>query len=189
MAESGDLPTPDYHLAIIFKVMGKEDEMFHHIENGIRKRDFNFLFIKSDPVWKEYRTDARLIRLVKNMFTGGQEGRFIVLQTDTHEQFELNLSHLYYIAAEDNYSRIFTLEEETLREKLLRITLKGIEQQIDDPDIIRCHRSYMINLAMPFEIKGDASGYFLTSKNIKGKIPISRSKGKQIIASLRERQT
>ncbi len=122
------------------------------------------------------------------MFSGGEDGKYITLQTDTNEQFELNLGKLYYIAAEDNYSRIFLLEDETLKEKLLRITLKGIEQQIEDPDIIRCHRSYMINLAMPFEVGGDSSGYFLTSKSFKGKIPISRSKGKQVTASLHERQ-
>ncbi|KPL10831.1 MAG: hypothetical protein AMS26_21095, partial [Bacteroides sp. SM23_62] len=184
----GELKTPDYHFAVIYKAMNKEEDMFRHLEAGIKNRDFNLLFLKSDPLFKEYHSDPRFIRLVKHMFSGGQEGKFIVLQTDTHEQFELNLSHLYYIAAEDNYSRIFLLEDKTLREKLLRITLKGIQQQIEDPDIVRCHRSYMINLAMPFEIKGDASGYFLTSKDFKGKIPISRSRGKQVTASLRERQ-
>jgi len=186
--ERGNLKTPGYHFAVIYKAMHKEEEMFRHLEDGIKNRDFNLLFIKSDPLFKEYHADPRFIRLVRNMFSGGEEGKFIVLQTDTNEQFELNLCHLYYIAAEDNYSRIFLLENETLREKLLRITLKGIEQQIEDPDIIRCHRSYMINLSMPFKVGGDSSGYFLTTENFKGKIPISRSKGKQITAILRERQ-
>jgi TolB-like protein/class 3 adenylate cyclase len=186
--EKGELKTPDYHFAIIYKAMNREEEMFQHIGAGIKNRDFNFLFLKSDPLFREYHSDPRFIRLVKHMFSGGQDGKFIDLQTDTNERFELNLSHLCYIAAEDNYSRIFLLENETLREKLLRITLKGIEQQIDDPDIVRCHRSYMINLAMPFEIRGDASGFYLVSQNFKGKIPISRSKGKQVTTSLREKQ-
>jgi len=186
--EKGELKTPNYHFAVIYQVMNKEEEMFRHLEDGIKNRDFNLLFIKSDPLFKEYHSDPRFIKLVKNMFSGGEKGKFIILQTDTNEQFELNLSQLYYIAAEDNYSRIFLLKKQALREKLLRITLKGIEQQIEDLDIIRCHRSYMINLAMPFEVRGDSSGYFLTSNDFPAKIPVSRSKGKQVTASLRERQ-
>mgnify|MGYP001822917897 CR=1 FL=1 len=187
-AEVGDLTAPDYHFALIYHAMGKEEEMFRHMTSGIVNRDFNFLFVKSDPMWKKYHSDARFIKLVKDLFAGDQEGKYIILQTDTHEEFEFNLENLYYIEAEDNYSRVFLLENDTLREKLLRVTLKGIEQQIDDPDIVRCHRSYMINLAMPFDLGGDASGYYLTSPKFRGRIPISRSKGKLITASLRERQ-
>jgi DNA-binding LytR/AlgR family response regulator len=168
--------------------MNKEEEMFRYLEAGIENRDFNLLFLKSDPLFKEYHSDPRFIKLVKKMFSGAEDGRFIVLQTDTHEQFELNLGNLYYISAEDNYSRLFYLKDGNLREKLLRITLKGIEQQIEHPDIVRCHRSYMVNLAMPFQIRGDASGYFLISDDFEGKIPISRSKGKQIKSILRERR-
>jgi tetratricopeptide (TPR) repeat protein len=186
--EKGAMKTPDYHFAVIYRAMNRQEEMFRHLGAGIRNRDFNLLFLKSDPLFKEYHADPRFIKLVKNMFPGGEEGKFIILQTDTHEQFELNLRHLCYIAAEDNYSRLFLLEGGVLREKLLRITLKGIGQQIDDPDIVRCHRSYMINLAMPFEVKGDSSGYYLTSNDFRGKIPISRSKGKQVTASLMEKE-
>jgi adenylate cyclase len=187
--EKGVLKTPDYHLAVVFRAMKKEEEMFRHLEAGIRNRDFNLLFLKSDPIFKEYRADPRFIKLVKTMFSGGEKGKIVMLQADTQEQFELNLRHLCYIAAEDNYSRIFLLEDGKLREKLLRITLKGIEQQIQDPDIVRCHRSFIINLAMPFKIHGDAGGYSLTSEYFDGSIPISRSRGKQITASLRERQS
>jgi tetratricopeptide (TPR) repeat protein len=186
--EQGVLNNPNYHYAVIYKAMNKEEEMFRYLEAGVTNRDFNLLFIKSDPLFKEYHNHPRFIRLVKHMFSGGEEGGFFVLQTDTNEEFELNLNQLYYIAAEDNYSRLFLQEKDKLRDKLLRITLKGIEQQIEHPDIVRCHRSYMVNLAKPFDIGGDASGYFLTSAKFSGKIPISRSKGKLITASLRERQ-
>jgi TolB-like protein len=186
--EQGLLNNPNYHYAVIYKAMNKEEEMFRYLEAGIKNRDYNLLFIKSDPLFKDYHNHPRFIRLVKHMFSGGAEGKFIVLQTDTNEQFELNLNQLYYIAAEDNYSRLFLMEDDMLKEKLLRITLKGIEQQIEHPDIVRCHRSYMINLAIPFEIGGDASGYYLTSPKFSSKIPISRTRGKQITASLRERQ-
>ena len=186
--EQGVLNNPNYHYAVIYKAMNREEEMFRYLEAGINNRDFNLLFINSDPLFRDYHNHPRFLRLVKHMFSGGEEGGFLVLQTDTNEEFELNLNQLYYIAAEDNYSRLFLLEDDLLKEKLLRITLKGIEQQIEHPHIIRCHRSYMINLAMPFEIGGDSSGYYLTSPKFSSKIPISRSKGKQITASLRERQ-
>jgi TolB-like protein len=186
--EQGILNNPNYHYAVIYKAMKKEEEMFRYLEAGVNNRDFNLLFIKSDPLFRDYHNHPRFIRLVKKMFSGGEEGKFIVLQTDTNEEFELNLGQLYYVAAEDNYSRLFLLEDDAIQEKLLRITLKGIVQQIEIPDIVRCHRSYMINLTMPFDIGGDASGYFLTSPYFSSKIPISRSKGRQITASLRERQ-
>jgi DNA-binding LytR/AlgR family response regulator len=139
-------------------------------------------------MWKEYRNDERYKKLVKQVFRGASPGRLITLKTETREEMELNLDDLYYISAEDNYSRVHYLEGDRMKERLLRITLKNLETQFDDPDIIRCHRSYIINLAKPFSIRGDASGYSLISDQIGEQIPISRSKGKEITTLLKSKQ-
>jgi DNA-binding LytR/AlgR family response regulator len=102
---------------------------------------------------------------------------------------EINLDDLYYISAEDNYSRVHYMENDRMKERLLRITLKNLESQFDDPDIVRCHRSFIINLSKPFKIRGDSSGYNLSSEHFSEQIPISRTKGKEITAILKSRQS
>ncbi len=49
--EKGELKTPNYHFAVVYKAMNKEEEMFRHLKDGIKNRDFNLLFIKSDPLF------------------------------------------------------------------------------------------------------------------------------------------
>ena len=66
--------------------------------------------------------------------------------------------------AQENYSRLVWIEGDEINEKLLRVTLKNVEDQIVGTDIKRCHRSYIINANFPFTIMGNSNGYRLKSK-------------------------
>jgi len=108
------------------------------------------------------------------------------LQTDTKEEFTLNLNKLVYVEAQENYSKIVWTENEKVKERLLRVTLKKIEDQIRDDAIVRCHRSYIINTKVDFTILGNSNGYCLESDLLRHSIPISRSIGKEIVGKLRK---
>ena len=168
--------------------MKQYEKALDHIEEGLKNREFDFLFVQAEPQWKAHRKNERFQKLCNRAFKGNSVGRHVTINTDTHEQLELNLSNLWYVSAEDNYSRVFWKEDEQMKQALLRITLKNLEPQLEDPAIARCHRSFLVNLAQPFEVKGDASGYSLNSREISEEIPISRAKGKEITAQLRALQ-
>ena len=107
------------------------------------------------------------------------------LQTDTKEEFTLNLNNLVYVEAQENYSKIVWTDNDEVKEKLLRVTLKKIEDQVVDDAIVRCHRSYIINTKVSFTILGNSNGYYLESDLVKHTIPISRSIGKEIVGKLK----
>jgi TolB-like protein len=185
MTKNEEMASPNFHLAIAYTAVKNRERALDHIEKGMENREYDFLFVQSEPMWKTYRNDVRFRKICRRTFKGSVSGKFVSIQTDTHEKLELNLADLWYAAAEDNYSRIYWKENDQMQERLLRITLKNLEPQLEDPAIIRCHRSYLVNLAQKFEVRGDASGYSLTSREIGEEIPISRSRGKEVTAQLR----
>ncbi len=110
----------------------------------------------------------------------------ITLATDTSETFSFKLTDLVYAAAVDNYTEIYWRNEGKVAVKLLRATLKNIEAQLHNQFMVRCHRSYLINVQEIENISGNTNGYKLKMKNTETEIPVSRTKGKEIIAHINQ---
>ncbi len=140
-----------------------------------------------DPVWSEFRSDLKFIELIEKSFVAEKKDRIVSIKSDTKEELEINLTNLLYIEAQENYSRVVWVDDDRLKEKLLRVTLKNIEAQIVDSSIIRCHRSYIINAKAKYTISGNSNGYRLKSTLLQHSIPISRSLGKEIVGKLLKR--
>lgn len=66
------------------------------------------------------------------------------------EKGELKLSvkpdMVYYLEAADNYVQIHYVVGTKHEQTMIRNTLKNIEWRFRDKDLIRCHRSYIVNL-------------------------------------------
>ncbi|NDK56876.1 LytR/AlgR family response regulator transcription factor [Pontibacter fetidus] len=82
---------------------------------------------------------------------------------------------LLYIAASDNYCTVFHMENEKLHKTLLRSSLSRLESQINYSRIVRCHRSYLVNLDKVTSISGNAQGYKLYFDVAVEPVPVSRS--------------
>jgi TolB-like protein len=175
----------NYNHTLIFRALGETEKMFEHLEKSLYKKITPLIFLMVDPVWKDFMEDERFTELVERTFVPEKKDRMLTIQSDTKVSFEVNLRKLVFIEAQENYSRLVWKEKDEIREKLLRVTLKHMEDQLENTGIIRCHRSYMINLQFPFTIHGNSNGYRLKSKYFRDVIPISRSMGKEIVARLR----
>ena len=93
-----------------------------------------------------------------------------------NERLELKEKDLLFIRSEENYCRITYMDKEVVRSQLLRITLKSIEAQlIKFPDIIRCHRSGIVNKKRISRISGNARAYSLHFDNYKETLSVSRN--------------
>ena len=183
--EKGNLHWLNYNNALIFRALDEKEKMFSYLQKGLEERNTPLLFIRVDPVWKEYRTDASFLELVGRSFAPKKKGRVIQIRSDTREELQIHLDRLLFVEAQENYSRIVWLEEDRVQEKLLRATIKNLEKQLSDDRIVRCHRSWMINTGVDFTVQGNSNGYRLTSGLFPDVIPISRSLGKEIVAKLR----
>lgn len=90
-----------------------------------------------------------------------EEGpRFIVFHDESGEiRLTLKLDDLIYIEANENYVFIHYLEDHKPGRFLLRNSMKKLEEQLADFPVVRCHRSYMINLVRVRLVKKNRTGF------------------------------
>jgi len=160
--------------------------MYEYLDKCLEMKDSPLIFVNVDPVWNEIRDDPKFAKLLEKSFVPARSVRMMRLQTDTKEEFTINLNNLVYVEAQENYSKIVWTDNDEVKEKLLRVTLKRIEDQLADDTLVRCHRSYIINTKVDFDILGNSNGYYLGSDLVKDTIPVSRSIGKEIVRKLKK---
>lgn len=101
---------------------------------------------------------------------------FITLQSSNNEdRLQLNPDELLYITSADNYVKVVYSVNTSIKQKLLRGTLKQVATHISHPKIMRCHRSYIINLMQVTDISGNARGYTLSLRNTNTTVPVSQT--------------
>ncbi len=116
-----------------------------------------------------------------------QEAEEVVFAKGSNDEFSLSEDKLCYVKAEGNYSLFVYQTKEGHKQKLIRCNLKSIEQLPDLPEhIVRCHKSYIINMNQVADVKGNAKGYFFYLKKQDEKIPVSRSFSKEWINRVKQ---
>lgn len=114
-----------------------------------------------------------------------QDNTSIQLTSDNEkEQLHLNTDELLYLTSADNYVEVIYKSGDNLAKKLLRGTLKQMQNQIEQRKILRCHRSYIVNLRHVIAVEGNAQGYQLTLRGTSNVIPVSRTYKKQVMRAL-----
>jgi hypothetical protein len=76
-------------------------------------------------------------------------------------RFSVKLENLLYLQSAENYVTICYLNKGKISKFLLRDTLKKMEESLSGSDIIRCHRSYMVNFDKVKVIRKDKAGLML----------------------------
>lgn len=92
------------------------------------------------------------------------------------------LSNILYIESADNYVEIYYLKKGKVSHFMLRNTLKLIEELYGSSVIMRCHRSYMVNIKNVKVLRKDKDGLLL-ELDIDGvpDIPVSKSYTEKIL--------
>ncbi len=109
------------------------------------------------------------------------------------EKGELKLSirteSLYYIESADNYVMIKYLSGGKLQKFMLRSTLKRIEEEFADKNLIRCHRSYVVNLANVHVLRRSDDGLVVDFDHEKVEnVPVSKTYSKNLLDRLTENE-
>lgn len=91
-------------------------------------------------------------------------------------RFSIKESDLYYIISQDNYVRIHYLNNGEMSRYMLRCPLKVIEKSLKGSSLIRCHRSYMVNISRIKVLRSEREGFFIDlDYDGAAEIPISKS--------------
>lgn len=126
------------------------------------------------------------IRHMKHASDTSPAQKNITIQSDTSETLEFSLNDLLYIESSDNYSTLYWKNTNGLQKKMLRINLKNIESQLDNPLVVRCHRSFMVNINAITQVEGNTNGYRLSIRDADVTVPVSRGKGREVIEKIEQ---
>lgn len=91
------------------------------------------------------------------------------------ENITLLIADVAFFKSADNYVEIAYKEGDNFRKKLIRNTLKSVEQQIKPyTNFIRCHRICVVNIHYIEKLNSNYSNHWLTLKGFNEQIPVSR---------------
>lgn len=103
------------------------------------------------------------------------QGSILKLVAENNKDFiEIEQKDLFYIESADNYSTIVFKKNDQLQKELIRSSLLRLESQIVDKKIVRCHRSFMVNLHNVVKVSGNAQGYKLHLNQYHLEVPVAR---------------
>ncbi len=86
-----------------------------------------------------------------------------------------------FIKSLGNYITLYYLENGKQKKETVRTTMKQIENELgNNKEIIRCHKSYFINLQKVTNSFGNARSLYLQIEGVKTQIPVSRKVAKEL---------
>ena len=93
----------------------------------------------------------------------------------SHVNFEIDPSQLLYVEAMQNYVVVHYHESDSHKQKIIRSTLRRVEEKLRGTAVQRTHRSFLINRDRITSVSGNAQGLKLQLDGIENKyIPVSR---------------
>ena len=92
---------------------------------------------------------------------------------------------LYYMESQDNYVKIYYENQGRLLSYMLRCRTKTIEENLAETSMVRCHRSYMVNVTKINHIKkGGKARYIILNNTEIRPIPVSKSYFKNLVEKI-----
>jgi len=91
------------------------------------------------------------------------------------DQVSVALEDLLYLESQDNYLAIVYIEQGIRRATLVRTSLKRLESSLDEPVLVRCHRSFIVNLLRVRSCHGNRHGLKLGVDGADRSVPVSRT--------------
>lgn len=91
------------------------------------------------------------------------------------DNLTVRVSDITLIKSADNYVEIAFMENKLIKKKLIRNTLKNVEQLIKPyPNFVRCHRICIVNTLYVEKLNKKFNNYWITIKGSDDQIPVSR---------------
>lgn len=171
-------------LALITSYGGAERDPMEIYKNALQ----NTVFIMFIPyliciMYLSYQDKSAKLRTIMEENIGNKSISFIAFHDDRGIlQLSVAKENLLYIESADNYISTWYLKNGQLKKQLIRITLKDLSQQLADTNIVRCHRSFMVNLDQIKVLRREKENLFieLGYPGLK-EIPISKTYGEEVL--------
>lgn len=131
-----------------------------------------------------WRDKDKLLKAIRGGEADTAVTKSMVLFKDEKGSLRISLkpSDLLYLQGSDNYVTLYYTKADKSAKFLLRNSLKRIETDLEGQNIIRCHRSFMVNIDRVKLVKKDKDGLLLeldTPESIE--IPVSKTYMKDVL--------
>jgi len=153
--------------------------LFTIVPISLRINTINFWLLK-----KQLAQAESLNSIIKDTVNKRSNKIIIIKSNLVNERIKTSEEELLFIKADQNYIKIATLEKQEIDKKLLRISLVKAIEQIKSKQIVRCHRSYLVNLKHIKKTKGNSQGLKLILNYCDEEIPVSRKHKSELIKQL-----
>jgi len=153
--------------------------VFSLIPISIRINSINVLLLK-----KHIKDVEKLNSIINKSSNIPSETSIVVKSNIVNETITTSSEELIFIKAEQNYIRFAIFKGQKIKQVLFRISLIKATDQLYDDLIIRCHRSYVVNLRFVEKIIGNSRDLKLVLKEGNEKIPVSQSYKNELVQKL-----
>lgn len=127
-------------------------------------------------VYKYRALQNQIVQSVTTKNSGIDESLLVNFKGQgSKDQIMISLGNFRYGKAQDNYVELVYVENGELKKFLLRTSLSTLSDSLGNSVIVRCHRSYLVNLLQVHAVTGGSSEIKLHVKGIDVLIPVSKS--------------
>lgn len=110
-----------------------------------------------------YKEKEHLLKILANERASAAAQQNVYSFYDEKNEMRLSVkrTNLLYIESADNYVCIWYLNKGNLTKFMLRNSLKAIEESLAETNVMRCHRSYMVNFDQVKVIRREKDGIYM----------------------------
>lgn len=121
-------------------------------------------------------SDTRSMQSKLKQFSESYSNKFIEIVSDNEsDNFRIQVSEIVFVKSADNYVEIGFHDEGGVKKKMIRNTLRNVEQQlIEFNNFIRTHRTSLVNIQYIDKLNKNFNSYWLSLDKTKETIPVSR---------------
>lgn len=125
---------------------------------------------------KKYLLETRLMQKRLRQFSESYSNKYIEILSDNESaNFRIQVSEIVFAKSADNYVEIGYHDEGIVKKKMVRSTLRNIEQQLSEyNNFIRTHRTSLVNIQYIVKLNKNFNTYWLSLDKTKETIPVSR---------------
>ena len=129
-----------------------------------------------------YKNQRDEIESLKTKANKPTEKRLLVFKDENGKiKFSMQAKDLLLLESTDNYVSVFYILQNKVQRKLLRNTLKNMEEMLKENAIVRCHRSFMVNPANVEFMQKESKKFNIKIKHIDKSIPVSEKYSSQFL--------
>lgn len=115
------------------------------------------------------------LQRIKHYEINGEDEKVDIFSDNKSDKLSLKYKNIILIKSANNYIEILFVENDIVEKKLIRNTLKNIEQQLmEKTNFIRCHRTSIVNNFYIEKLVKSYSGYSLKLSCLDEDVPVSR---------------